>query len=532
MEEVGFITEEKRRGALKTAIYLSRSRDLEEANNYFTDYIKKYLIEKYGAEAVYTGGLKVYTTLDRRAQMSAQKALQDGLRDIDKRRGFRGPIGHKEVAGRAEGGIMDIPPVIGDIVSGVVTEVREKEALVNASGIIARLGLEDAVWTSKVYGGKARSKFNLTMALRPGDVIRVKVKAVKRGQVELSLEQDPEVQGALVAVDPATGYIRALVGGFDYRRSEFNRALYASRQPGSSFKPVIYSLALEHGFTPASVIVDEESKYDNGAGGFWSPRNFDGEYHGPTRLRDALTFSRNVVTVKLVEQLGVGRVIEHAGSLGIRSAMPRNLTIALGSVSMTPLDLTMAYSVFANGGVRRKPVFIKYITDAKGRVLESNEPEGETVMEPQAAYLLTSMMKDVVNYGTGRAARALGRPAAGKTGTTNDYKDAWFLGYTTDLVAGVWVGFDDSKTLGHEETGGRAAAPVWTDFMAYVSDGDAEDFPAPEGIVTRMIDPETGLLANDWTHNPIAEQFEEGTEPREFAPSIWKADELHESPLF
>lgn len=532
MESENFITERQRLEALRAPVYFSRERGAEKADNYFIEYVKKYLLEKYGEEVVYKGGLRVYTTLSRQMQASASHALQSGLRELDKRQGWRGPLergGGGPSAEKEGGGFRGLPPSAGDIVSAVVLKVGEKEAYLNASGVAGKLSLKDAEWAAKQLDPKTgrfkrTENFNLKHILLPGDVVRVKVKSMEKAPVELALEQEPEVQGALVSVEPNSGYIKALVGGYDFTKSEFNRALYAKRQPGSAFKPVIYALALDAGFTPASIIIDDEIQYRSGPGGLWVPKNFDNKYHGPTRLRDALTYSRNVVTVKLVERMGVGKVIEYANNLGISSEMPRDLTIALGSLSITPLDLTSAYLVFASGGVKRKPVAVKYITDRKGRIVESTEAEGVRVIEPQSAYLITSMMKDVIQHGTARRVKALGRPAAGKTGTTNEYRDAWFMGYTTDLVAGVWVGFDELKSLGSEETGSRAAAPIWLEFMQAASTGEQRDFDVPEGIVERLIDPESGLLAGDIASHAMVEYFRAGTEPKKYAPSIWKVD--------
>jgi penicillin-binding protein 1A len=539
MEEEGYITSKQREEALKTSIYVSRATTGREAYketyNYFIEYVRKYLVNTYGADMVYKGGLRVYTTLNRSAQLEAQKALQRGLRALDKRQGFRGPVGKQDLeeAEEAEGKgyFRSKPPVAGDIVSGVVMKVEKNEALVKASGVVGKLSLKDAAWASTVRdaetGESEKMKgFSLDKILKPGDVIKVRVKSFTGGSVALALEQDPEVQGAVVAVEPLSGYIRVLVGGYDYTRSEYNRALYAKRQPGSAFKPVVYALALDNGYTPASIVMDEEVTYETTPEDIWTPRNYDEEYHGPTRLRDALAYSRNVITVKIVEDLGIERVIKYARGIGIDSEMPRDYTVALGSLSMTPLDLTFSYVVFASGGKRMKPIGIKYITDRTGRVIENNEPEGKQVMDPRTAFLMTSMLKDVVDYGTGWRVKALGRPTAGKTGTTNEYRDAWFMGYTTDMVTGVWVGFDDFTSLGDEETGSRAASPIWLDFMKDMSaEAAPRDFPVPEGIVRRLIDPETGLLANNWTPKPVLEYFKEGTEPKRTSPSIWDVKE-------
>jgi penicillin-binding protein 1A len=535
MEEERYITRKEREEAEKTSIYISRAATgkeaLKETYNYFIEYVRRYLVGKYGADMVYKGGLRVYTTLNRDAQLEAQKALQRGLRALDKRQGFRGATGHRDLkeAEEAEGMgyFRSRPPSVGDMVPGVVMKVDKREALVKASGVVGKLSLEDAFWASTLRDpGTGETKklkgFTLDKILKPGDVIKVMVKSTEGGNFALALEQDPAVQGAVVSVEPHSGYIKVLVGGYDYTKSEYNRALYAKRQPGSAFKPVIYALAMDNGYTPASIIMDEEVTYETTPEDIWTPRNYDEEYHGPTRLRDALAYSRNVITVKLVEDLGIDRVIKYARGIGIESEMPRDYTVALGSLSMTPLELTMSYVVFASGGKRMKPIGIKYITDRGGRVIENNEPEGKEVMDPRTAFLLTSMLEDVVDYGTGWRVKALGRPVAGKTGTTNEYRDAWFMGYTPDTVTGVWVGFDDFTSLGEEETGSRAASPIWLDFMKDMTGDEApRDFPVPAGIVRRLIDPETGLLANNWTSKPVLEYFKEGTEPKRTSPSIW-----------
>jgi len=371
-------------------------------------------------------------------------------------------------------------------------------------------------------GVKMLKNFSLTQILSPGDVVKVSFRSIQNKNVTLALEQDPEVEGALVAIEPYTGFVRVMVGGYDFSRSDYNRAMLAQRQPGSSFKPIIYAAAMDHGFTPASLIVDEPVTYPGGPKGEWSPENYDHKYYGPTRLREALTYSRNVVTVRLVDAMGIDSLLNFARTVGVTGDMPRNLSIALGSFSVTPLEMAAVYNVFASNGMRAKPTMIKYITDSKGRVLETNEPEPEQVISPQTAFLLTSMMEDVVRYGTGWRAKAIGRPVAAKTGTTNDYKDAWFVGYTTNLVASVWVGFDNAKTLGSQETGGRAAAPIWTSFMSGALKGEPEGFNQPEGIVSFFIDPGTALLSRD--DSGVKEFFKEGTQPKQYSPSksIWE----------
>ncbi|MFH1702442.1 MAG: PBP1A family penicillin-binding protein [Nitrospirota bacterium] len=537
MEEEGYIKRSEKENALKQPIYLSNVRKGIEANNYFIEYIRRYIEEQYGEEMVYREGLKVYTTLNKNAQLSAARAIQEGLRELDKRRGWRGPIEHRKDIDvkrelKSKESVAAVVANTGDISSGLVLKVSEKEAVVKTRGILGKLTIEDAKWASKVIDlkkGKSRflKDFNLTQILKPGDVVKVGIKTMKRNSVRLTLEQEPQVEGALVALEPETGFIRAIVGGYDFVRSDFNRAVYAKRQPGSAFKPIIYAAAMDYGFTPASIITDEPVVYYGGPRGEWSPENYDHKFYGPTRLREALTYSRNVVTIKLVEAVGIDNVIDFARLLGFQGEIPRDLTISLGSMSVTPMELALCFNVFASGGMKMKPIAIKYIIDSRGRVLESNEPDAEEVISPQTAFLITSMMEDVVKYGTGWRAKALGRPVAGKTGTTNKYRDAWFIGYTTDLVSAVWVGFDDTRSLGPQETGARAASPIWVSFMNNVLGGEPREFSLPDdGIVSKSIDPATGLLSKDETR-AIKEYFKEGTEPKQFAPStsIWKIRE-------
>jgi penicillin-binding protein 1A len=511
MEEEGYINKKQMEAAEKRPVYLSRLEE-QESYKYFINYVKDYLDEKYGAEKVLSGNMRVYTTMDRNAQAAAQRALKAGLRELDKRRGWRGPVDHREPSTVMENNEADAkrskeekekyktPSLnVGDVLTGTVIDVKKGEAGVIARGVLGRLNIANALWASNMVDKKTHKTipikdFDLKKILSPGDVIKVRVNSKGGPRVDFALEQDPEVEGAVVAIDPKTGYIRVIVGGYDYRKSEYNRAVYSKRQPGSAFKPVVYALAMESGFTPYSVMTDEPVSY-SGSWGSWTPSNYDGKYLGPMQLRNALAYSRNAVTVKLVDRIGVDSVIEFSKRLGIESEMPRNLSIALGSISLTPLNLAYAYAPFANGGMKVKPVAIKYITDSKGRIIESNDPESEEVLSPQTAFLTTYMLKGVVNYGTGWRAKALGRPVAGKTGTTNDYRDAWFLGYTTELLAGVWVGFDDVRPLGHGETGARAASPVWVDFMKAVSEGsEPRDFEPPEGMVEEYTrEKETGF---------------------------------------
>jgi penicillin-binding protein 1A len=526
MKEEGYITKAQREAAYQQPLYLSSLKKGIEADSYFTEYIRRYLEDKYGDDTVYKTGLKVYTTLNRSMQVSAVSAVQNGLRDVDKRRGWRGPLEHKkDIDVQRALSTKEIPTTVvvnpGDIYSGLVLKVGDRVAIIKTRGLLGRLSVKDALWAARVLNRdgsvKVVQNFTLTKILRPGDVVKVSIKSIRDKKMELALEQEPEVEGALVAVEPYTGFIRAMVGGYDFIRSDFNRAVFAKRQPGSAFKPIIYAAAMDNGFTPASIINDEPVTYMGGPKGEWSPENYDHKYYGPTRLREALAYSRNVVTVKLVDAMGIDGVISFARSLGVEDDMPRNLTIALGSFSITPLELAVVYDAFASNGMKVRPISIKYITDRKGQILESNEPDPQQVISPQTSFLITSMMEDVINYGTGWRGKSLGVPVAGKTGTTNDYKDAWFVGYTSNLVACAWVGFDSNKSLGPAETGARAASPIWVSFMNSAKEG-AEAFTQPEGIVSATIDPQTGMLS--WDGFGIREYFKEGTEPRGFSPSM------------
>jgi len=339
------------------------------------------------------------------------------------------------------------------------------------------------------------------------------------GEARFALDQEPQVEGALVAIDPYTGQVKAMVGGYDFRRSQFNRAVQARRQPGSAFKPLIYACAIDHGYTPASIVLDAPITLPDGNRPPWMPRNFEEKYYGPTPLRYALARSLNTVTVRLVDQMGLKEVLRSLSRFGLSGVPPPNLSIALGSMETTPLDLVRAYGVFATLGKRFEPIFITRVTDLEGNPLDfsGTRPRFERVMSPATAYVMTSMLETVVQHGTGRRAAELGRPVAGKTGTTNDTHDAWFVGFTPDLLAGVWVGFDAERSLGKPETGGHAAAPIWTAFMKQAVAGrPVIDFPVPEGVTFAQIDRATGLRAVAGRESEL-EVFVKGSEPTEYA---------------
>ena len=496
MVEDGYITEKEARATLKTPVkFTGIDRSRMEKASYFVEHIRQYLEEKYGTDTLYKGGLSIYTTLDVRLQEWAVDALQEGLRELDARQGFRGPI--KQIDPKdAEDLLATLPkrePKTGQITTGVVERLDK-------GGEVAWVRIPG-------YRGRLDLTFNGPVRLKAGDVIQVRVGDYnpKRRLVELSIEQEPLVQGALIAIEPKTGYVRAMVGGGDFRKSQFNRAIQAKRQPGSAFKPIIYAAAIDKGFTPNFVIQDEPVSYPGPLPGqYWEPQNYDREFKGPTTLRKALAESRNVVTVRLLDMMGPNYAIDYARRLGITSPLSPYLSMALGSFEVSLLELTRAYATFAAEGVRAEPIFILEVRDKEGRTLERNEPNLVQAISPETAYIMNHMMRGVIEEGTGRAVRVINRPAAGKTGTTDDFADAWFIGYTPQLVAGVWVGYDDRKSLGKGETGARAAAPIWLKFMERaLSDKPPEPFPIPENIVFVPID--------KWTNQPATMESDEVT---------------------
>jgi penicillin-binding protein 1A len=375
--------------------------------------------------------------------------------------------------------------------------------------------------------------------LQAGDVVHVRVKESSRKDQApvFSLEQEPLVQGALLCLDPKTGHVRAMVGGRDFSESQFNRALNSRRQPGSAFKPFIYAAALEKGYTPSTILMDSPVEYSDPDGGtYWAPKNYDKNFMGPITFRNGLAHSRNVVTVKILEDIGVGFALKFIKKLGVESPVKRDLSIALGTSGVSMLEMTAGLGIFANGGEQVKPIFIKKIVTMKGEVLEENNPYvemeekeeeeevpktpppvlKERVISSQNAFIMTHLLEGVVQHGTGQRAKVLGRPIAGKTGTSSDYSDAWFIGYTPSLLAGVWVGFDDKTSLGQNETGARAALPIWISFMSRaLRNTPVETFRAPQGIALIRVNIETGLPSDRDSAETIMEAFVDGSTPWE-----------------
>ncbi|NVN90042.1 MAG: PBP1A family penicillin-binding protein [Desulfuromonadales bacterium] len=503
---------------------------LKKVNNeqsaYYLECLRIQLEQKYGEDQLYKGGLKIYTTMNAGMQRAAYESIRSGLKAVDKRQGFRGPqkfLSEGEVeafCNKVEEGIDSAVLKTGETYQGVVVGVNPArgEAIVRVGDRKGILSRKNMSWAGKVallntYGKPEKGNRSLTL----GAVIEVMVVApeINKEGAQLALDQVPEVQAALVAIDPRTGGVKAMVGGYDFKKSQFNRAMQSKRNAGSAFKPIIYAAALDKGLTPATVIEDSEVEYPDGAGGSWKPKNYDGVFRGPVTMREALTNSINIVSVKIMEQIGASYAAEYAKKLGFTAQIPANLALALGAVSVSPMELTMAYTVFANKGVSLPTSFITKVTDNDGVILQQSvEPVPIPVMSPETSYVITNLMQSVVSSGTGHRASIVGRPVAGKTGTTNDSKDAWFVGYVPQLVAGVWVGFDQERSLGAGGSGGQAAAPIWAEFMQKsVAELPVEDFVAPENVSFVLINPRTGKLAREGAPGAIMECFIKGTEP-------------------
>ncbi len=500
---------------------------------YYTEYVRKYVQKRYGADLLYTGGLKIYTAVNIEMQHIAHSEIEAGLRALDKRQGFRGALTHLSLD-EIEGFSRTLQKSLGadalhagQIVKGVVVDLddRTESVTVRIGRHLGTLLLEDMKWARKPDPNVAYYEAQLKRpsdALALGDVIWVKIKEAPKENkpLRLALEQEPEAQAALLCIETESGHVKTMVGGRDFRQSQFNRAIQARRQPGSAFKPIIYAAALDKGYTPATIIIDSPIIYKDRKRDFtWKPKNYKEKFYGPTLFREALAKSRNIVTIKILQDIGIDYAIDYAKKLGITSPLNRDLALALGASGVSLLELTKAYSVFANSGYLIEPVFITKILDRDGHVLEEAAPAMEKVMEKTTAYLMTSLLESVVKSGTGWRVRALNRPVAGKTGTTNNLFDAWFMGYTPRYVTGVWVGFDEERPLGKGETGSRAASPIWLGFMKKIlADKPVRVFQVPEGIVFIKIDAKTGLLPIPESEKVLFECFKEGTAPTESTP--------------
>ena len=567
MLERGFITRDQLKEALLSKVVLVSKANPAAKTPYYTEHVRRYLEKKYGYDKLYKEGLQVYAGVNVAWQQAARKGIDQGLRDLAKRRGFRGALQNISDKSEQDRFVAELTQArqklnnagleVGRYTKALVVSVDDakKNVKLDIGAISAKLSLKDMVWAKRPQAedGTRYSRAKIkkpSAALSVGDVVLVKIKKISGEvlpEVQVSLEEYPEAEAALLALEPHSGLVKAMVGGKDFQASEFNRAIQSRRSPGSAFKPIIYAAGLDNGLTPASIFLDSPIVYKDGGDDWssaWKPRNYEQKFYGPTTVRQALIHSRNLVTIKMLRQTGIRKVINYAKKMGFTSKLNADLTLALGSSGVSLMELTTAYGVFANQGRLLKPVFIKRVEDRHGEILEEREsafmggleltslmpPDSKQVISPQTAYLMTSMLADVVKRGTGRrAARALKRPLAGKTGTTNDYYDAWFMGFAPQIVTGVWVGFDELKPLGRHETGARTACPIWIDFMrAALADMPPENFKVPEGIVFSNIDEKTGLLAVPESEKTIFECFKEGTAPTELSQPV-SPEELEES---
>lgn len=621
MVEDGYINEEAMKQARATplTIYEKVDRGLDVAPD-FAEYVRRLVLEKYGNKVLLEGGLQVYTTVDLEKQRMALNAVHRGLEEVDQRQGYRGVLGHldlkdEEAVRRFAEDVHDaaaskgffVIPSLEDVLAGRTRLDPPPEhtpfkadsryrALVlsfdaNGKAMNVQVGrekgvvrLEDMKWAREpnpevrfdenaYYVKYPKDRF------KPGDIIYVAPKTVTKEDIAkkkydaavsyFKLAQEPLVQGALLSMDPESGFVSAMIGGYDYRASEYNRAIQGARQPGSAFKPIIYAAALDKGYTASTIIVDSPIVYEteNNKEEFtWRPKNYEGKFNGDTPFRKALIKSMNVITIKILQDIGLDYVIAYARNLGITSPINRDLSLALGSLDVSLLELTKVYAAFPRQGRTIEPVFITKILDRNGQVLErhsdqdfdvgqdeglewlgkraqkkvadirkfralasvpdqgtsgavhkpmSEVPPGHAI-SPQTAYLMTHLLTQVVQFGTAQVVKALGRPAAGKTGTTNDETDAWFIGFTPDLLTGVWVGYNQKKPLGKGETGGHAASPIWLYYMHDAVEGmPVRDFSKPPGIVFATVHKDTGYLASADTpvNKRIVCAYLEGTQP-------------------
>ena len=531
--------------------------------NYFVEEIRRELYDKFGESKLYEGGLSVRTTLDTDLQVKARKALREGLIAYDRRHGWRGPVARLDAGEnwherlREFAMLRDIAPwrlavVIGLSPDSAKIGLRPKQLVSGEFSDEVETGtipLEELSWArpwidDKSVGAAIEKPADV---LRIGDIVYVAPaplpEATSPGAPEgtpdptrYALRQIPRVNGAIVALDPHTGRVLAMVGGFSFDQSEFNRAMQASRQPGSAFKPFVYAAALDHGFTPSSLVLDAPFVMDQGPGlALWKPENYGRQFYGPSTLRLGIEKSRNVMTVRLAQNIGMPPIVDYARRFGVVDDMPPVLSMALGAGETTLMKLTTGYAILVNGGKRITPTLIDRIQDRRGKTIYrhdqrpcdacmapawENQPEPrlpdmrEQVISAQTAYQMVSMLEGVVQRGTASVVRSVGVPLAGKTGTTNEERDTWFIGFSPNLAVGVFVGFDEPKPMGRGETGGRIAAPVFRDFMqAAIGDQPAVPFRVPPGVSLVRVNAKTGLVAQPGEAGTILEAFKEGTEP-------------------
>lgn len=538
------------------------------AGEYFAEEVRRDIFERYGEKKLYEGGLSVRTTLDPKIQIMARKAMAGGLVNFDEAQGWRGAQNKIELTGDWGVKLAEIKSLsdISPWRMAAVLEVSDQSARIGfqpgreLGGAISKtretglISLDGVKWARAASGPtRGRTPTNVSQVLQPGDVIYADPLLLKDGskvEGQYRLRQVPEVSGAMVAMDPWTGRVLAMVGGFSFDQSQFNRATQAYRQPGSSFKPFVYATALDNGYTPSTVVIDAPIEIDQGAGqGVWRPENYStGKYYGPSTLRTGLELSRNTMTVRLAQDVGMPLITEYAKRFGVYDDLPNYLSYALGAGETTVMRMVTAYSMFANGGKRIKPTLIDRIQDRYGHTIYKHDarecrgcdagdswkgqPEPtlvdrrEQVLDPMTAYQITSMMEGVVQRGTATVVREVGKPVAGKTGTTNDEKDVWFVGFAPDLAVGVYLGYDKPRNLGRGQSGGHTAAPIVKDFLKMaLADKPAVPFRVPAGIKLIRIDARSGMRVGPGEGGKtILEAFKPGTAPPDNYSVIGVAD--------
>jgi penicillin-binding protein 1A len=569
MYRLGSIDEARYQAALAEpvdATYHGSSPELDAP--YIAEMARAEMVGRYGS-AAYTDGFRVYTTPTSERQRAAVEALTDGLIEYDHRHGYRGP--EAQLSGTRDGWLNELSNYHSQsgLLPAVVSSVSK-----DAIAVLLRDGTEHSVaWETMKWarpfistnsmGPQPRSPSDV---VKPGDVIRIRII-----EAEAHFTQIPQAQGALVSLDPLDGSIEALTGGFSFEQSSYNRAIQAKRQPGSSFKPFVYSAALDAGFTPATLVNDSPIVFDDGGDNVWRPKNDNNTFLGPIRLREALYKSRNLVSIRLLQTIGIPYALEYVERFGFNAAdLPANLSLALGTATLTPMEIATGWAAFANGGYKIEPYLVERIEDRDGNVLfeanpvrvppqsdrsveqgeapvqtfaqnDSDRPTPESatpkyakqIIDERTAYIMTSMLQDVIKRGTGRKALAMGRgDIAGKTGTTNESKDSWFSGYNADFVTTVWTGFDQPRSLGRHEYGGTVALPIWMNYMSAVLDGTPEHAPAePEGILTLRIDPKSGRAASPGTPDAYFEVFRSEDSPPGMDDELAPGSMIPDSPL-
>jgi len=541
MAEEGYITKaEAAQAQTRPMAVLPLRRTSADFAGYFFEEVRKHLEKTYGSDALYNAGLKVYTTLDPTLQAYAEQAVRSGLRAWENaKRGWRKDKPNLLEQGKTEldkewlKSWTSVALTPGDVADAIVLVATPGEAVFRVKGYTARLKSRDIpAWTkAKLF----------TSLIKTGDVVQLLIKSVdeEAKEAKATLDQNPLVEGALLALDPATGQIRAMVGGYSFQRSQFNRAVQAPRQTGSAIKPFLYTAALENGYNPASIILDEPVTFiDRWSGEPWSPKNYDRKYKGFVTVRKGLEESRNIVTARLLDYISPQVGVEYCHRFGITATMYPYLSLSLGTFEVTLQELVSSFSVFPNKGVRAPPYFITRVEDKDGNVLEEARAESDEVVSPQTAYMMTSILQGVIKWGTATAASVLDWPLGGKTGTTDDHTDAWFVGFSPSLVAGVWVGYDSPITkLGDRQSGAVVALPLWQSFFARVLEDKKkalaelaasskdpaappparEDFEVPSsGLSFVDIDRKTGLLLSGPCLFPLREVFFPGTEPSRY----------------